>query len=372
MEVLPFSYILAERLGDFPSGPKVIIPSVSNQNPVMPEAFLDADDTFLMLFTGGSTGKPKIWSKTPRNLFAEAVYLSKLFGMSPNDLILSTVPPRHIYGLLHSVLIPFISSARVLGGVYTFPREIMRAAQDYRATILVSVPMHYRVLKVDYLQRHDLRMAFSSAGVLIKEDAAYFHSKTDLHITEIYGSTETGGVATRQCLQDGDSWRALDTVNWKIVDGILHVKSAFISPTLPIDEDGFFTTSDRADTDDDQRFALLGRADDVVKIGGNRVAMAAVQTKMKQIPGVLDAVVISLPIGSGRQNELAALVVTHLDVQELRRSMAMVCESYAIPKRIVAVEKIPLTSAGKHDRREFERMLLDGYVIREGDVDIVA
>ena len=358
LEVLPFSYILTERPGDFPSGPEVIIPSISNHKSAMPDAFIDADDTFLMLFTGGSTGKPKVWSKTPRNLFAEALYLSKLFAISPNDLVLSTVPPRHIYGLLHSVLIPFICSARILGGVYTFPREILRTAQDYRATILVSIPTHYRVLKVDDLHRHDLRMAFSSAGVLEKEDAAYFHSKTGLHITEIYGSTETGGVATRHCLLDGDSWRPLDVVNWKILDGILRVKSAFISPTLPLDEDGFFATSDRADSEEDQRFALLGRVDDVVKIGGKRVDVAAVQTKMKQIPGVRDAVVISLAVGSGRQNELAALVVTHLDVQEVRKNMVMVSEAYAIPKRIVAVEKIPLTSAGKHDRISIERILI--------------
>lgn len=358
LEILPLSFLLTDRPGNFPSGTEIIIPSMLHHDSVISDTFIDPDDPFLMLFTGGSTGKPKVWSKTPRNMLAEALHLSKKFDISPDDLFLSTVPPRHIYGLLYSVLIPFICSARVLDGVYAFPREILRVARDYRASVMVSVPVHYRVLKVDDLQRHGLRIAFSSAGVLNKEDAEYFHSKTGLDIIEIYGSTETGGVATRHRLRDGESWNPLETVDWKILDGRLHVRSAFISPTLSLDGDGFFATADRADSDGDQRFILRGRADDIVKIGGKRIDLAAVQTKLKKIPGVRDAVVIALPSETGRQNELAALVVTHLDALQLRRHLASVSETYAVPRRIVVVEEIPVTATGKYDRTKIERILL--------------
>ncbi len=357
LDTLSPSILLTDRPGDFPLGAEVITPSMLRHDSIAFDAFLDPDDPFLMLFTGGSTGKSKVWSKTPRNMIAEAVHLSGKFGISPDDLFLSTVPPRHIYGLLYSVLIPFICSSCVLDGVYTFPREILRAARDYGASILVGVPVHYRVLKADDLQRHDLRMAFSSAGALDKEDAAYFHGKTGLDITEIYGSTETGGVATRCRLRDGESWRPLDPVDCEIWDGKLHVRSAFISPELPRDDDGFFATADRADSDGDHRFILRGRADDIVKIGGKRVDLAVVQTKMKQIPGVRDAVVVSFPNGKGRQNELAALVATHLDALQLRKHIAAVSEAYAVPRRIAVVEEIPVTSTGKYDRTEIERIM---------------
>ncbi|MBI4633648.1 MAG: acyl-CoA synthetase [Deltaproteobacteria bacterium] len=357
LEIMPLSFLLTDCPGDFPSGPDVITPPMLVGDSLMSDAVLDLDNPFLMLFTGGSTGKPKVWAKTPRNMLAEALHLSKKFGISPNDLFLSTVPPMHIYGLLYSVLIPFICRARVLDGVYAFPREILRAARDYRASVLVSVPVHYRVLKVDDLERRDLRMAFSSAGALDKEDAAYFHAKTGLDITEIYGSTETGGVAVRHRSQDGESWNPLETVDWKIQEGILHVRSAFISPTLSLDSDGFFATADRADSDGDRRFILQGRADDIVKVAGKRVDLAAVQAKLKEIPGVRDAVVISLPTGNGRQNEIAALVVTHLDVSHVRRQIAAVSESYAVPRRIAVVEGIPIASTGKYDHSEIERIL---------------
>jgi acyl-coenzyme A synthetase/AMP-(fatty) acid ligase len=293
-------------------------------------------------------------------MLSEARHMSGKFGISPDDLFLSTVPPQHIYGFLFSVLIPFISSARVLDEVYTFPREILRAAEDYGASILVSVPAHYRVLKTDDLQRHDLRMAFSSAGVLDKEDAAYFHDRTGLDIVEIYGSTETGGVATRRRLKDNESWSALDSVNWKLRNGRLHVRSEFISPTLPRDAAGFFLTADCADLDGYDRFVLRGRADDIVKIGGKRVDLASVQAKLKQVPGVRDAVVVSIPTGNGRQNELAALVATHLDVLQLRQHIAAISEDYAVPKRIAVVEEIPVTTTGKYNRAMIEQILRSG------------
>ncbi|MDO8723009.1 MAG: AMP-binding protein [Syntrophales bacterium] len=358
IDTLPPSFLLTDRPGDFPPGIEVRTPSMLRHDSMVFDTFSDPDDPFLLLFTGGSTGKSKVWSKTPRNMIAEAMHLSGRFGISPDDLFLSTVPPRHIYGLLFSVLIPFICSSRVLDGVYTFPREILRAARDCGASILVSVPVHYRVLKTDDLKRHDLRMAFSSAGALAKEDTAYFHSKTGLDITEIYGSTETGGVAVRQRLKDGESWRPLEPVDCMIRDGKLYVRSAFISPELPRDDDGFFATPDRADSDGDNRFILRGRADDIVKVGGKRVDLAVVQSKMKQLAGVRDAVVMALPSDTGRQNELAALVATNLDALQLRKHIAAVSETYAVPRRIAVVEEIPVTSTGKYDRTEIERILL--------------
>jgi len=357
LETLPCSFLLADHPGDIPPGCVIVTSSMLRHDSIIPGVFMKPDTPFLMLFTGGSTGKPKVWSKTPRNMLAEARYQADIYGISPDDIFLSTVPPQHIYGLLFSVLIPLISSARVLEGVYTFPGEILRTAKEHRASILVSVPVHYRVLKSDDLQQHNFRMAFSSAGVLDKGDAAYFHEKTGLDIIEIYGSTETGGIATRRRVKDGDSWHPLDIVEWKILDERLHVRSHFISPTLPRNADGFFVTADCAVPDANQRFILRGRVDDIVKIGGKRVDLAAVQSKIKLIPGVRDAVVVSLPTGKGRQNELAALVATHLDVLQLRRQIAAVSESYAVPKRIIVIEEIPVTSTGKYDRTGIERIL---------------
>lgn len=359
LETLSPSYFLTDRPEsvNFPKGPAVVSPSSLSREALTPETMQDPDEPFLTLFTGGSTGIPKIWPKTPRNMFAEARYQAGAFGISPEDIFLSTVPPNHIYGLLFSVLAPFVSLSRVLNGTYIFPREILKAAQDYRASVLVSVPAHYRVLKAEDLERGNFRLALSSAGVLDKNDAAYFREKTGLDIVEIYGSTETGGIATRRRSQDDELWHPMAPVAWKIRDDRLCVRSDFLSPALPRDGKGYFVTSDCVDAGGHDQFILRGRADDVVKIGGKRVDMAAVQAKLKQVPGVRDAVVIAVPSGRGRQNELAAIVATHLSALQLRQHLLLVSEAYAVPKRMSIVDEIPVTPTGKYERAEIELIL---------------
>jgi acyl-coenzyme A synthetase/AMP-(fatty) acid ligase len=315
------------------------------------------DDPFLTLFTGGSTGKPTLWSKTPRNIITEALYLSQTFNITDDDIILSTVPPQHIYGLLFSVMIPLVTSCKVVSQIYAFPREILNGLFKHDASILVSVPIHYRALSVDDLKELPLRMAFSSAGVLHKEDAELFCRKTGLDITDIYGSTETGGIASRGILADGQAWKSFDIVEWTINNEMLHVRSDFLSPELPRDEKRFFVTADRAEYAEGQRFTLHGRLDDIVKVGGKRVDLADVQNKLKQITGIRDAIVVALPTNSGRGSEIAALVAGKVDASHLRQRLSQLCEPYAIPRHIAIVESIPTLPTGKYDRTSIEQFL---------------
>ena len=176
----------------------------------------ELDSEFLSLFTGGSTGKPKVWPKTVRNIFAEGFYHSKKYSFSENDLVLATVPPYHIYGFLFSVIIPLVSSAAVINRVCTFPREIVKSVEEDAPTILASVPVHYRVLNGIEFGSHNLRCAFSSSGPLNPDDADYFSKATGTPLVEVYGSTETGGIATR-CRADGErTLRVFDNIDWKI------------------------------------------------------------------------------------------------------------------------------------------------------------
>ncbi len=196
----------------------------------------------------------------------------------------------------------------------SFPGEIAGALRESGATVLVSVPVHYRVLRTVPLGGHSLRCAFSSAGMLDASDSLQFHDETGVGITEVYGSTETGGIALRNRSADGPCWHAFGVVDWKIEGELLHVRSPFLSPEMEQDADGFVATGDRVEAAGTSSFDLLGRMDGIVKVGGKRVDLREVLEKLKGLEGVSDAYVTALPVGTGRQQEVAALVVTeHVD-----------------------------------------------------------
>jgi len=353
-----FDAAIADHPEEMP-GVEIITPFAGNIHDLSPDDMRDPDQPFLRLFTGGSTGKPRVWSKSPRNLLAEAFYLRDKFALTNKDLFLSTVPPYHIYGLLFSILVPFVSHGRVLPEIYTFPQEIISTINRHKATVLVSVPIHYRSLKVDNLSTPSLKIAFSSSGFLNRSDATHFLKKTGLGIHEIYGSTETGGIASRSISENTDSWKPADVVSWRLSGKRLAVRSDFISREMEKDTDGFCVTGDEVQPDKNGRFILLGRADGIVKVAGKRVDLLDVQNKIQLLPTVHDTVVIALPAEKGRESVIAALVACELTEVQLRKMILEKLEPYAMPRRIKIVSSITRTATGKTDFRRVEQIFLN-------------
>lgn len=354
----PFRLILADAAVEPPEGAEVIRVDACRPGDRPLTLVRHLDDAFVFLFTGGSTGKSRLWSKTPANLLGEAMHLAHMFDVGPADRIVSTVPPQHIYGLLGSVLLPFVARAQVLERTCTFPREILQALQKERATVLVGVPIHYRALRSGDLQRFSLRLALSSAAPLDGRDAAFFHEKTGLAITEIYGSTETGGMATRSQGTIDGAWTPYANLEWKITGDRLCVRSPFLSPDLPRNKDGYFMTADRVAGTGENTFTLLGRSDHIVKVAGKRVDLEGVGEKIRQIPGVRDAYVTAVPVSGARQSQIAALVACDLSLRELREAIRSMDEPYGRPRRIRIVRNIPFLPNGKIDRQQVDRLLL--------------
>jgi acyl-coenzyme A synthetase/AMP-(fatty) acid ligase len=220
------------------------------------------------------------------------------------------------------------------------------------------VPIHYRVLKVDNLSAPSLNVAFSSAGALDSSDSLYFYKKTGLGITEIYGSTETGGVASRNVSEQTDSWKPFDIVSCKLKDKRLLVKSDFTSPEMEQDKEGFSLTGDEVRKEKGNRFILLGRADGVVKVAGKRVDLLDVQNKIKRLSTVSDAFVLALPTEKGRESVVAAVVACDLTQTHLKKLLMDILEPYAVPRRVKIVSSIARTSTGKIDRRSIEKFFL--------------
>jgi acyl-coenzyme A synthetase/AMP-(fatty) acid ligase len=357
-EGMPFSHALVEKPDALPDGVTALSWPLSEKTSkqTTPPTPLAWDEPWLYLFTGGSTGTPKLWSKTPRNLLMEAVNLADTFRVTPQDTIAATVPSNHIYGLLYAVLLPLVSGAAVDAATPSFPHEIADCLAKTRATILVSIPAHYRALKETRIEKHRVRLAFSSAGALPEQDAVRFHETTGIAVTEIYGSTETGGIAQRTRAKGQTSLHPFECTRVRIEERHLAVSSPFLSDELPKSDGGYFETADRArwtdgtDQTEPGGFILLGRSDGIVKVGGKRVDLALTKEALMSVDGVRDVYVYARPVQSGRENEILALVEGRTTTDQLMEAAHRRLPTYARPRHIKITPKITLTATGKYRR----------------------
>ena len=225
--------------------------------------------------------------------------------------------------------------------------------------------MHYKALAGRPFQLDTVRLAFSSGGFLEEAHSLAFSANTGAPVEEVYGSTETGGIASRSRWHGEDAWKPFPVVEWKTRDERLLVKSPFISPELAKDSEGYFMTGDRVGVCNDGRtFELYGRADRVVKVGGNRVDLGAVEEKLKTHTGVKDVYVFQVAVQAGRENGIAALVVYDGTLKCLKNTMRETLSPFEIPRHIRKVSAIPSTGTGKRDREAALRMVVDQKVCR--------
>jgi acyl-coenzyme A synthetase/AMP-(fatty) acid ligase len=169
-------------------------------------------------------------------------------------------------------------------------------------------------------------------------------------VTEILGSTETGGIAFRD--RPGADYRLLRGVNAEIDrDSVLHVDAPWLAP----DEPRPYRTADRAEATADG-FRHLGRADAVTKIGGKRVDLGDVEACLKLVPGVRDARVLAVDSGGVRGLTLWAVVEGETSVESLREALRARFDPVTLPKRYRVVAKLPRSQQGKLRRSELLRL----------------
>ncbi len=154
-----------------------------------------ADRTWVYLPAGEPGGSAQLAPRTPRDLLSEAARLVNVYGIGSNDRILATVAPLHAYGLLYSVLVPLLASARVAAASPSSSAAIGRQMADLSPTILVSAPGHIKTFTVGPPARQSLRLAFSSGGPLSAADKAVFRSAAGLDVIGIEEAAPTVGNA---------------------------------------------------------------------------------------------------------------------------------------------------------------------------------
>lgn len=324
-------------------------PTTEPVDPVEPAAPLCLPEPLAAtVFTSGTTGDSEAWPKTAAQLLDEVRVLAQTFSVEPGGRAVVTVPPAHLYGLLFGVLLPLCTGGAFLRETPLLPEAVASRVEAAKADTLVSVPVHLRTAQT-IAPGHlaSLRRVFSSTAPLDETTARSFAETHGVPITEIFGSTETGGIAWRR-RDHGDRWNPLAGVSIS-VDARGHLRVD--SPFLPPDAERPWTTADLAEAGPEGSFIHRGRADGVVKVGGRRVSLPQMQRWLLAQPGVLDAEVTAVPAPGRGMRLLAAVVAPGRDEDTLRRAMQEHFVPSTVPRRLRLVDRLPREPSGKLPRR---------------------
>ncbi len=295
------------------------------------------DQTATIGFTSGSTGQPKPVSKSWQAQAGVALHVAELarcWGMQGANVV-ATVPPQHTFGLEMTVMMALLGGWQVATARPFYPADIasMLAALP-TPRLLVTTPVHLRTLLADAAPLPELGMILSATAPLDTELARAAENHFGCPVREIYGSTETGAIASRRT-SEGASWELLPRVAFTEPDEAV-IRADHLPPGTAL--------PDRLSIHDPRHFTLLGRPEGMLKVGGKRSSTAAVQHALLSITGVQDAEVFLLP---ERDRPVALVVAPGLTAQQLRRELARAIDPVFIPRPIRCVESIPRNATGK-------------------------
>ncbi|WP_261817670.1 AMP-binding protein [Vibrio gallicus] len=321
---------------------------------------LDPKQIALTLFTSGSSGQPKAIHKSLYQLSHEVEILEALWGEQLTDTrIYSTVSHQHIYGLLYRILWPLCAARPFSTTNLEYPEQLVHIASN--KSTLISSPALLKRLTAEH-QQGKIRCVFSSGGPLSNNAANHAKLLLGHYPIEVFGSTETGGIAHRQQVTTSQPWQLFPNVSAKLNDeGCLRLMAEHISPS------SWYQTADQCRLFDDTHFELLGRTDRVVKIEEKRVSLVEVEKRLDQLEWVEESAVISMQDGN-RLSLFATLVLTAQGDEQfttlgkgkfwlaIRAKLRLWLEPVAIPRKIRTVKEIPLNSQGKRQVAEIEKL----------------
>jgi acyl-coenzyme A synthetase/AMP-(fatty) acid ligase len=317
----------------------------------------------LILFTSGSSGQPKAVKKTLQQLDAEVSILEQTFAEHlPHCSVVSTVSHQHIYGLLFKILWPLAASRAFLSEQIDYPETLSYYLAIMPNLCLISSPAQLTRLPDALENQRQQRipsLIFSSGGPLNFDAAQAVKQCFNQLPIEIFGSTETGGIAYRRQLQLLQPWQAFTQVNIDIAlqDGALMLQSVYLD-----DPTQWLRCDDKIELLADGQFRLLHRLDRIVKIEEKRLSLAQVEHLLQTHPFVREAAVTVLE--QPRTMLGAAICLSELGLQTLKYEGKLAVnnalkshllsqfERITLPRRWRYPVNLPLNTQGKRIQSE--------------------
>jgi acyl-coenzyme A synthetase/AMP-(fatty) acid ligase len=295
-------------------------------------------DSEIWLHTSGSTGRPKKIIKTWRNMMRSAELAIERFSLMEPCYIVTTVPSQHMFGLETSIFWPLFSRASVWFDKPMFPEEIVHAlnAKNNQLSFLVSTPLHIKNLVSSPTEwPNRLTRLLSATAPLTKKLAQQIESEMQVSVFEVYGSTETASIASRQTTQS-EGWQCYSGVEFiKNQDGDISVKTKGL--------DSFQPLSDEIERLDETRFILGKRNTDLIKVAGKRASLSEINAHLQAISGIVEGVFIQCKTSE----RLAVFVVSTLPKSDILAELRKSIDPTFLPRSFLYLSSLPRNELGK-------------------------
>lgn len=302
----------------------------------------------IRFYTSGSSNQPKAISKSLHQLLLEVETLEHTFSQSiEQSVFIASVSHHHIYGLIFRLLWPLFYKRGFYAEILLYPEQLQALTERHGNLCFVSSPAFLSRLDPQ-LPSIQLQQCFSSGSLLGHNAANKSKEQLGLYPTEVFGSTETGGIGYRTQANENSNWTAFSGISFNTLNsGLTELLSPYIDQSMTLD--------DKIDLVSQKHFQLLGRIDRVVKIEEKRVSLDAIEKTIKQSEWVDDVKVIVLE----RKRTILAAVVSLASQEEhsqlskadltkqLKNQLQLKFEAVAIPRKWRYLDQLPYNSQGK-------------------------
>ncbi len=354
---------------------------------VPPAPAAKPDDTAVILYTSGTTARPKGVELTQNNLHSNATDCIATLNIQPPQRFLNVLPPFHVFGLTAGVLVPTFMGATTFALPRFNPLGAIHAVRDHGITVMMAIPSMYaamlRTKSATAESFTGVTLAISGGEPLSDSVRESFHARFGVHLRQGYGLTETSpvvAVSTLAATRDGAVGKPIRNATVRIVDadgktlpdgqdgeilvrGPGVMKGYYHQPEETgrvIDAEGWFHTGDVGRLDADGFLAITGRAKEMLIVGGENVFPREIEAVLETHEAVLQAAVIGVPDDLRGETPVAFVMPrkgAEVTESELRNFAKLSLAGFKVPRRVIIREDLPAGPTGKILKRKLRELL---------------
>lgn len=344
-------------------------------------------DLAIILYTSGTTGKPKGAMLSHQNLYSNAKDVADYLTINGEDRVIAALPMFHVFCLTVSLNAPLMNGGTILIMPKFSPQEVFRIAKDYQATVFAGVPTMYNYLLQSAQEQEDrfagIRMCISGGSSMPVALLKDFEKTFSVQISEGYGLSEASPVT---CFNPLDKPRKPGSIGTNIV----HVENKVVNElgeevgagevgelvvrgpnvmqgyykmpeeTAVALKAGWLHTGDMARMDDEGYFYIVDRKKDMILVGGYNVYPREVEEVLYSHPNVSEVAVVGTPHPETGEAVICFVVTndTAITTAHLMEYCKEHLAKYKIPVSITFLDELPKNTTGKILRKNLREQLV--------------